>query len=135
MPSDRLTELSEKANCAFLNGNFRKALELYSQAIQIYPGNHVLHSNRSAVFLHLQRFHESLYDAEQSIQINPKWAKGYLRKGDALRAAKKFDKSILSYCQGLALGSAEIFAPLKDSLRCSIIKGAIFFTVFMHSKI
>lgn len=123
MLRDKLTELSEAANRAFLDDDLENALELYDQAIQLCPANHVLHSNRSATLLRLERFRESLDEAEQSILINPKWPKGYLRKGDALRGAKRIEESILAYCQGLAVGGGvEMIAALKDSLRHSLAK-------------
>lgn len=75
MLRDKLTELSEAANRAFLDNDLKNALELYDQAIQLCPANHVLHSNRSATLLRLERFRESLDEAEQSILINPKWPK------------------------------------------------------------
>ncbi|VDM98187.1 unnamed protein product [Thelazia callipaeda] len=119
----------EAAKQAFLNSNPEEALELYNKAIDlIYPENHILYSNRSAIFLRLKRFDESLRDAEKSLAIDPNWPKGYLRKGDALRGIREFDEAIFAYCQGLAIENEnEIIMALKDILRFISFKDDLLF--------
>ncbi|VDM95543.1 unnamed protein product [Onchocerca ochengi] len=123
MSRDKLTTLSNAANRAFYDGNFQKALKLYTEAIQLDPTNFILFSNRSAIFLRLKYFRESLDDAKQSIALNSKWAKGYFRKGDALCGFGKFDEAIFAYCQSLTIeNEIETINALKDSLYYSSIK-------------
>uniref|UniRef100_A0A0R3S6J0 TPR_REGION domain-containing protein n=1 Tax=Elaeophora elaphi TaxID=1147741 RepID=A0A0R3S6J0_9BILA len=123
MSRDKLLKLSDAANEAFYGGKFEKALTLSNEAIQLHPTNFILYSNRSAVFLRLRRFRESLADAKQSLALNSKWAKGFLRKGDALRGIGKFDEAILAYCQSLAIeNETETVNSLKDTLYYSSIK-------------
>ncbi|KAK6102045.1 TPR repeat family protein [Brugia pahangi] len=123
MPYDKLITLSDAANRAFYDGNFEKALTLYNEAIQLHPTNFILYSNRSAIFLRLKCFRKSLDDAKQSLALNPKWAKGYFRKGDALRGIGKFDKAIFAYCQSLVIENRiETVKALKNSLYYSSIK-------------
>ncbi|CAG9537906.1 unnamed protein product [Cercopithifilaria johnstoni] len=127
---DKLSTLSNAANRAFYDGNFEKALILYNEAIQLHPTNFILYSNRSAIFLRLKYFRESLADAKQTLALNPKWAKGYLRKGDALRGVGKFDEAILAYCQSLAIeNEIETINALKDGLNYSSIKGNLSFSL------
>lgn len=59
--------------------------EKFTQAIAIDPQNHVLYSNRSAVYAAQSEYQKALEDAEKSISIKPDWAKGQLRKGAAYR--------------------------------------------------
>ncbi|EFO17421.1 TPR Domain containing protein [Loa loa] len=123
MSRDKLITLSDVANRAFYSGNFEKALILYNEAIQLHPTNFILYSNRSAVFLRLKCFHNSLDDAKQSLALNPKWAKGYFRKGDALRGIGRFDEAIFAYCQSLAIeNEIETTNALKYGLYYSSIK-------------
>uniref|UniRef100_A0A915PUK0 MalT-like TPR region domain-containing protein n=1 Tax=Setaria digitata TaxID=48799 RepID=A0A915PUK0_9BILA len=123
MSGDKLITLTNAANRAFQDGNFNQALSLYHTAIQLYPTNSILYSNRSAIFLRLKRFHESLDDAKQAILLSPKWAKGYFREGDALRGVGKFDEAIFAYCKSLAIENGiETIKALKESLRYSLIK-------------
>lgn len=67
----KIRESSEAVN----NGDFRRAVQLYSEAIRLDPSNHILFTNRSAAYCKLRQFHKSLEDAKQAMQLNPKWAK------------------------------------------------------------
>jgi stress-induced-phosphoprotein 1 len=62
-----------------------KTSEKFSQAIAIEPENHILYSNRSAVYSAQNEYQKALEDAEKSIQIKPDWSKGHARKGAAYR--------------------------------------------------
>lgn len=67
----KIRESSEAVN----SGDFRRAVQLYTEAIQLDPSNHILFTNRSAAYCKLRQFHKSLEDAKQAKQLNPKWAK------------------------------------------------------------
>eukprot|EP01124_Arcella_intermedia_P030333 TRINITY_DN6617_c0_g1_i3.p1 TRINITY_DN6617_c0_g1~~TRINITY_DN6617_c0_g1_i3.p1 ORF type:complete len:296 (-),score=90.52 TRINITY_DN6617_c0_g1_i3:4-762(-) len=60
-----------------------------------------LYSNRSATFIHLQKYEEALEDAEKAIQLDPSWATGYSRKGFAACHLRRYDEAIQSFqeCQ------------------------------------
>ena len=57
----------------------------FSQAIAIETGNHLLYSNRSAVYSAQGDYQKALDDANKATELKPDWSKGYLRKGAALR--------------------------------------------------
>jgi stress-induced-phosphoprotein 1 len=57
----------------------------FTQAIAIEPENHILYSNRSAVYSAQAEYQKALEDAEKAISIKPDWSKGQLRKGAAYR--------------------------------------------------
>ncbi|CAG0882046.1 unnamed protein product [Cyprideis torosa] len=65
------------ANAACQAGEFQKAVDLYTEAIRMEPGNHVLFSNRSAAFVKLGKFQNALQDAIQARELNPKWPKAH----------------------------------------------------------
>lgn len=67
--------------------------EKFTQAIGIEPENHILYSNRSAVYASQHEYQKALEDAEKSISIKPDWAKGQLRKGAAYRGLGDLCKS------------------------------------------
>jgi stress-induced-phosphoprotein 1 len=81
-------------------GNFKEAIECYSQAISLDAANHVLYSNRSAAYLKAGLFKEALADADKTIQLNEKWPKGYSRKGAVLYALEKYDEASTCYNKG-----------------------------------
>ncbi len=61
------------AACA--RGDYRSALRLYGETIRLDPTNHVLYSNRSAIYCKLEQFPEALRDAERAQELNPRWIK------------------------------------------------------------
>jgi len=78
----------------YKNKDWLKAAAVYTKAIKLDPENAVLYSNRSAAFLQLLKVQKALADAEMSINIQPKWEKGYYRKGCALEAMEKFEEAL-----------------------------------------
>ena len=53
------TEHKGKGNTHFAKGRFEKAIECYTDAIELDSINHVLYSNRSAALNKLNRFSEA----------------------------------------------------------------------------
>ncbi|XP_061166629.1 tetratricopeptide repeat protein 28-like [Saccostrea echinata] len=119
----KIRESSEAVN----SGDFRRAIHLYSEAIRLDPSNHILFTNRSAAYCKLRQFQKSLEDAKQAKQLNPKWAKAYLREGVALQNLGQHGEALAAFGAGLAQDSnnsnlitglidAALKSPLKDKL-------------------
>ena len=121
-----IEQLKDKGNQAFTTGNFQRALELYTQAIDEaaaattaassssasstatslalppFP-THTLYSNRSATHLALKNYAAALSDADAAIILAPQWPKGYLRKGNALEQLLRYHDAHAAYQQGMKL--------------------------------
>lgn len=65
------------------------------------PNNHVLFSNRSAAYAKAGKYQQALKDADETIAKNPKWPKGYSRKGSALVGMHNYVEAFEVYQQGL----------------------------------
>eukprot|EP01063_Lacrimia_lanifica_P017863 TRINITY_DN2484_c0_g1_i2.p1 TRINITY_DN2484_c0_g1~~TRINITY_DN2484_c0_g1_i2.p1 ORF type:complete len:279 (+),score=82.49 TRINITY_DN2484_c0_g1_i2:42-878(+) len=91
--ADKLAAMSEKfkaqGNKVFGQSEFAKATKLYSAAVSHQPKNHVPFSNRSACLFNNQKYLEAFSDACRCVNLNPKWAKGYFRKGSCLHMLKQ----------------------------------------------
>lgn len=87
-------------------GSFAEAIDNYSKAIELDPSNHVLFSNRSAVYLKMENGESALKDAEKCVSLNPTWARGLGRKGAALYLLKRFEDAVEVYEQALTLEPA-----------------------------
>jgi stress-induced-phosphoprotein 1 len=73
------------------------------QAIQHDPTDHVFFSNRSAAYLSKGDTSDALADAEACVKLNPKWGKGFSRKGAALHALQRYEEAIRTYEEGIAV--------------------------------
>ncbi|KAJ5605198.1 hypothetical protein N7510_010352 [Penicillium lagena] len=77
--------LKAEGNKAFSAKDYPTAIDKFTQAIAVEPENHILYSNRSAVYSAQAEYQKALDDAEKAISIKPDWSKGQLRKGAAYR--------------------------------------------------
>ena len=110
MPGDNTSKAAvakEKGNGAFKDKNFAMAVKYFTEAIELEPTDAAYYSNRSAAFLALGKGGDdaklalALADADKCIELNPKWGKGYARKGAVLIAQKEFSEAIKIYALGM----------------------------------
>ncbi|XP_049872197.1 small glutamine-rich tetratricopeptide repeat-containing protein alpha-like [Pectinophora gossypiella] len=96
-------ELKTKGNECVKNEKFIEAVLHYTQAIKLDPCNYVLYSNRSFAFLKLDQHYLSLQDANETVRLQPMWAKGYFRRAEVEAASGLHDEAIISYTRALQL--------------------------------
>lgn len=96
-------ELKNKGNALFQEGKFEESIELFSQAIELNPSNHVYYSNRSGAYASLENYHQALEDAAKCVELNPSWAKGYVRKGLAQFYLEQVKEAKETYEAGLLI--------------------------------
>jgi len=92
-------ELKQHGNIQLEKGNFKEAIKLYSQAIDLQPSNHVYFANRSAAHIATNQWDKAKEDAEKSIELDANYIKGYYRlaksqlklgrKSEAIAVCKK----------------------------------------------
>ncbi|KAJ3186783.1 hypothetical protein HK101_009602 [Irineochytrium annulatum] len=107
-------DLKTQGNKAFSSGDFKTAIGFFSQAIEQDPKNHVLFSNRSACHASLKDYVKALEDAEETVKLNPSWAKGYSRQGAAYYGLARYKEAVDAYKAGVQLEPAN--AQLKKGL-------------------
>ena len=103
--------LKEDGNDAFRAGDNAKAVRLYTEGLEEDPANHALYSNRSAAQRNLGNLDDALRDANRCIDMDPKFANGHVRKGQALEAQLKWRQAAEAYRTGLD------FAPDNKTLQ------------------
>ncbi|XP_013140539.1 PREDICTED: hsp70-Hsp90 organizing protein 3-like [Papilio polytes] len=96
-------ELKNKGNECVKDGKFIEAVLHYTHAIKMDPSNYVLYSNRSFAFLKLDQHYLSLQDANETVKLQPQWAKGYFRRAEVEAASGLYDEAIVSYTIALKL--------------------------------
>ncbi|OWM72091.1 protein SGT1 homolog B-like [Punica granatum] len=77
------SELAERAKEAFVDDDFNLAVDLYSQAIDLDPGNADLFVDRAQAHIKLGNYRDAISDASKAIELRPSMAKAYFRKGSA----------------------------------------------------
>jgi len=87
---------------AFKKGDFNEAVAQFTKAIEVDSKNVALYGNRSVAFLKLGDFTKAIEDAETCIKFDPSWAKGYVRKGNALLAKEDYGEAKDAYYEGLS---------------------------------
>eukprot|EP01046_Picozoa_sp_COSAG06_P036542 COSAG06_NODE_4037_length_4638_cov_4.665124_3_plen_905_part_00 len=103
--------LKEDGNDAFRAGDNAKAVRLYTEGLEEDPASHALYSNRSAAQRNLGNLDDALRDANRCIDMDPKFANGHVRKGQALEAQLKWRQAAEAYRTGLD------FAPDNKTLQ------------------
>ncbi|KAI8391838.1 uncharacterized protein BYT42DRAFT_210570 [Radiomyces spectabilis] len=91
-------ELADKAreegNKLFKESNWPGAIEQYTEAIKRNETDVRPYSNRSVCYLKLMAIHEAQKDAEKCIELDPTFARGYIRKAAVQFAKKEFQDAI-----------------------------------------
>ncbi|GCB68495.1 hypothetical protein scyTo_0013836, partial [Scyliorhinus torazame] len=114
-------QLAEQGIDLAKQGNYLKAVELFTEAVQFDPKDHRYFGNRSYCYDRLRKYSLALEDAETSIRLAADWPKGYFRKGRALLGIKV---SVLIHCRlpcaSLWIGNVTVHVKekqLKDLFR------------------
>lgn len=102
---DPAKSLEEKTrgNEYFQKGDFPAAIKHYTEAIKRNPDDAKIFSNRSACYQKLAEFKMAHDDADECIKRDPKFVKGYIRKGMALLAMKKSTEAAKAFREALDL--------------------------------
>lgn len=94
---------------AFQDGDYDEAIRQYDEAIELdelyaTPTElATLYSNRAACWAQRGEHAKSLADAEKCIEIDPKFTKGYNRKGHALFYLQRLDDAEQAFAEGVKL--------------------------------
>ncbi|BFI24353.1 serine/threonine-protein phosphatase 5 [Marchantia polymorpha subsp. ruderalis] len=90
---EKSEELKAAANVAFQAHRFSRAVDLYTKAIELNADNAVLYANRAFAHTRLEEYGSAIADATKSIECNPKYVKGYYRRGAAYLAMGKMKEA------------------------------------------
>lgn len=86
---EKAKEAKGRGNALFKGGDFPGAIKEYSEAIKRNPDEAAFYSNRAACYTKLAEPGLALADADTCISLDPKFIKGYVRRGNSLLASRK----------------------------------------------
>jgi len=114
----------EKGNEEYKKGNYEKAIEFYTYATEMDPKNHIYMTNRSMCYAAMKKWDKSLRDAEKSVQLNPKWEKGYYRQGVAYQNMGQHKEAVRAFKEAMQLAPKnDDFVKAYEAARKKLFKG------------
>jgi tetratricopeptide (TPR) repeat protein len=112
-------EEKELGNQKFREGDYAAAVKHYSEAILRNPDDPRYYSNRAACYTKLAAFDLGLKDCEKCVEIDPKFIKGWIRKGKILQGMQQQGKALSAYQKALELDPSNAEA-LEGYRSCSV---------------
>ena len=73
---------------------YEMAVQCYTKAIEMNPGEAANYSNRAMAYLRLKLYKYVVTDASKAIEIDANYVKAYHRRGKAYLEMKKYDLAI-----------------------------------------
>ena len=90
-----IESVKNKANDIFKQKKYEEAIEEYTKILEFDPSNKKFNSlilaNRALCYQKLNKNVEALRDSNQSIKLNPFYARGYIKRGNVYMELKMFD--------------------------------------------
>jgi len=113
--SQKAEEFKQHGNKAFKEGNYPKAIEWYSKAIDANPMEPSYYANRAACYLGLKKFQKCIQDCDDTLAIDPKFTKALRRKARSLYCLGRFKEAKENFEKTIRIDPKD--TTLKDELR------------------
>jgi tetratricopeptide (TPR) repeat protein len=79
------------------------ALASYDGALNLQPGNAVVHLNRANLLGDLGRYNEALAVYDRCLQLRPNFAEAHFNRGNVLQTLNRYDEAVASYDRATSL--------------------------------
>uniref|UniRef100_A0A1B0A3C6 STI1 domain-containing protein n=1 Tax=Glossina pallidipes TaxID=7398 RepID=A0A1B0A3C6_GLOPL len=90
---DKASELRSEAAAAYSEQRYGEAIDFYTQAIELNPGNALFHAKRGQAFLKLQKPNACIRDCNRALAINCDSAAAYKFRGRAHRLLGNWEEA------------------------------------------
>ncbi|GAA6033203.1 hypothetical protein JCM8097_002993 [Rhodosporidiobolus ruineniae] len=116
--SEEAERAKEEGNERFKKGDFEGAREKYGEAIELAPTSYLLLGNRSLASLKLSppAYATALEDADAALKLAPTWAKGYVRRGEALEGLGRTEEAVEAYGEAVKRGTGTVKTEAQQKL-------------------
>ncbi len=98
---NEIEAVKSKANELFKQKKYEEAIEEYTKVLEFDPSNKKFNSlilaNRALCYQKLNKHKEALRDSNQSVKLNPYYARGYVKRGNVYMELKMFDDAKLDF--------------------------------------
>lgn len=100
---EKAEQEKELGNDFFKKGDYATAVKHYSEAIKRNPDEAKYYSNRAACYTKLAAFDLGLKDCETCLKLDPKFIKGWIRKGKIHQGMQQASNASSAYQKALEL--------------------------------
>mmetsp|Transcript_21640 Transcript_21640/g.49225 ORF Transcript_21640/g.49225 Transcript_21640/m.49225 type:complete len:290 (+) Transcript_21640:187-1056(+) len=112
---EKAEEAKQRGNNFFRNKEWAKAIKEYEEAIKRSPKNAPIRNNLSAALCKIGDFNGAKREIDKAIELDDKYVKAYVRKGEIEMLMKENHKAIDSYQAGLNIDPGNVAC--KEGLR------------------
>nr|XP_060628180.1 mitochondrial import receptor subunit TOM34 [Anolis sagrei ordinatus] len=74
-------------------GNYKKAVEKYTQSLKLHKLECATYTNRALCYLNLKQYKEAIQDCSEALKIDPKNIKAFYRRAQAYKELKDYKSS------------------------------------------
>lgn len=113
-------EEKELGNQKYKDGDYPAAIKHYTEAIKRNPDDPKYYSNRAACYTKLAAFDLGLKDCDKCVEVDPKFIKGWIRKGKILQGMQQQGKALTAYQRALELDPSNSEA-LEGYRSCAVL--------------
>ncbi|KAI4485428.1 PREDICTED: tetratricopeptide repeat protein 1 [Polistes canadensis] len=109
---DEAEKIKNEGNTSFKDGDYIKAISLYTQGLQTCPLTYskeraILYSNRAAAKIKsLDEKESAISDCTKAIELNPSYVKAYIRRAQLYEEVDKLDEALEDYKKILTFDSS-----------------------------
>lgn len=112
---EQADKLKTSGNEAFKDSDYEKAVELYSEALTVYPTEStneisICYANRGACFIKLERNENVVDDCTKALELRPDYLKPLMRRAQSYEALEKLEQALEDYKKALQLDPSQTAA-------------------------
>ena len=79
-------EFKEEGNTLYKAGEYRRAIDAYTQAITLDPASVSFYTNRAAAYFMIKSYAKAAADCEEAVKLDASFVKAYVRAAKAYLA-------------------------------------------------
>jgi len=90
-------KLREEGNELYKSGDIEAALKKYKEAFELNKTSEIICGNICAAYLKIENYEEAEYWVNKSLELKPRWQKGFYRKGLILMKKKEYYRAMEAF--------------------------------------
>jgi DnaJ family protein C protein 7 len=97
----KLSRTKEEGNAAFKAKDYQRAIDLYTQALEVDPANKDMNAkilgNRAQAYSNIKQWESAVADSTEALRLDPSYAKAYKTRAKAHAGAENWEEAIRDY--------------------------------------